>query len=52
MNLQPLWVKKMHVAPTNGMMEHPLSEVRTRCDMAVKMLGDCMMDHVTTAGSV
>ena len=54
-NLQPLWVKqckKMHVSPKNGMREHLLGEERTRCDIAVKMFGDCMMDHITTAESV
>ena len=48
MNLQPLHV----VSPTNGTREHPLDELRTRCDMAAKMLSDCMMDHITTAESV
>lgn len=46
--------KKMHVSLMNGTREHPLGELRTtcRCDMAAKMLGDCTLNHITTAESV
>lgn len=44
--------KKIHVSPTNGTTEHPPGELRTRCDMAAKILGDCTTDHVTTAESL
>lgn len=52
MNLWPLQLKKMHVSLMNGTREHPLGELRTRCDMAAKMLGDCTLNHITTAESV
>ena len=44
--------KIWHVSPANGTRGHPLGELRTRCDMAAKMLSECMMDHITTAESV
>ena len=53
MNLWHLFAgKKMHVSQTNGTREHPLGELRTRCDMAAKMLSDCTMNLVITAESV